>query len=204
MGNIKSKDYLFNSLKDDLLAEEISKPSLELKIELRDKVISQIKSQGFAIDENGGIKKPNLESKEYLRSFHTSACKSRYLANKTFIEKKEKKLLDFFANGDEVNVDSLQVKLQVVEQDTIGSDLFRYASLYWSVPVSNGFGRRVRFLLWDTSNHKLIGIFALGDPVFNLKCIESLIYGIITKNRHLKRENLLMRPVRFTLKHYQN
>jgi hypothetical protein len=48
------------------------------------------------------------------------------------------------------------------------SDLFRYASLLWSVPVSAGYGRRMRFLVFDDSNGKLIGLFALGDPVYNL------------------------------------
>ncbi len=42
------------------------------------------------------------------------------------------------------------------------------AALTWSVPVSQGYGRRMRFLVWDQSNAKLIGLIALADPVFNL------------------------------------
>jgi len=34
--------------------------------------------------------------------------------------------------------------------------------------VSRGYGRQ-RFLIWDQSNEKLIGLIALGDPVFNLR-----------------------------------
>ena len=48
-------------------------------------------------------------------------------------------------------------------------NLFRFASLLWSIPVSQGYGRRLRYLVRDRSNGKLIGIFALGDPVFNLR-----------------------------------
>jgi hypothetical protein len=40
--------------------------------------------------------------------------------------------------------------------------------LHWSIPVSAGYGRRLRFVIYDESNGKLIGIFGLGDPVFNL------------------------------------
>jgi hypothetical protein len=40
--------------------------------------------------------------------------------------------------------------------------------LTWSVPVSNGFGRRLRYLVWDKQNEKLLGIIAIGDPIFNL------------------------------------
>jgi hypothetical protein len=46
--------------------------------------------------------------------------------------------------------------------------LFRYAALHWSIPVSSGYGRRLRFLVVDEFNGKLIGIIGLGDPVFNL------------------------------------
>jgi Druantia protein DruA len=35
--------------------------------------------------------------------------------------------------------------------------------------VSRGYGRRMRFLIWDQSNEKLIGLIVLGDPVFNLR-----------------------------------
>jgi len=55
-----------------------------------------------------------------------------------------------------------------VESGSDACDLFRIASLTWSVPVSQGYGRRIRFLVWDESVHKVIGIIALGDPVFNL------------------------------------
>jgi hypothetical protein len=47
--------------------------------------------------------------------------------------------------------------------------LFRYASLHWSIPISNGYGRRLRFLLLDESNGKLMGILGLSDPIFSLR-----------------------------------
>ena len=53
--------------------------------------------------------------------------------------------------------------------------MFRLASLTWSVPVSNGFGRRLRYLVWDGHNDKLIGIIAIGDPVFNLSVRDTLV-----------------------------
>lgn len=43
------------------------------------------------------------------------------------------------------------------------------------MPVSNGFGRRLRYLVWDEYNGKLIGIIAIGDPVFNLSVRDNLI-----------------------------
>src|SRR5262249_30013567 len=55
-----------------------------------------------------------------------------------------------------------------VSRDIWESDLFRLASLTWAVPISNGFGRRLCYLVWEEHNDKLIGLIAIGDPVFNL------------------------------------
>jgi len=43
-------------------------------------------------------------------------------------------------------------------------DLFRLARLTWSLPYSKGFGRRLRFLVIDAYNEKLIGILCLQSP----------------------------------------
>jgi hypothetical protein len=65
--------------------------------------------------------------------------------------------------------------LERIKGDTWQSDLFRLASLTWAVPVSHGFGRRLRYLVWDQHNNKLIGLIAIGDPVFNLSVRDTLI-----------------------------
>lgn len=116
---------------------------------LKNKILNQIRSQGLLLDEDYSIIKPNLENKEAIRNFHKSACADKYNANSRFLAEKENELINFFADGTEIDVEALKPKLQVVESGTIESDLFRYATLLWSVPVSNGFGRRVRYLLWD-------------------------------------------------------
>jgi len=41
----------------------------------------------------------------------------------------------------------------------------------------------MRFLVMDRSNRKLIGIFALGDPVFNLKCRDEMIGWNVEERR---------------------
>ena len=61
--------------------------------------------------------------------------------------------------------------------------LFRFASLHWSVPVTTGYGRRTSFLVKDRSNDKLIGIFALRDPVIGLGPRDEAI-GWTTEQRY--------------------
>src|ERR1035437_3330987 len=55
-------------------------------------------------------------------------------------------LAEVFASGCDVVPASITPKLQLVKSDTWEGDLFRLASLTWSVPVSTGFGRGLRFL----------------------------------------------------------
>ena len=85
------------------------------------------------------------------------------------------KLNNYFADGSDVVVGKIDPELELIRSDTWQSDLFRMACLTWSVPVSQGYGRRLRFLVWDKSNDKLIGLIGLGDPVFNLRARDDLI-----------------------------
>jgi len=62
--------------------------------------------------------------------------------------------------------------------------LFRYAALHWAIPVSSGYGRRLRFLVIDEQNEKLIGLIGLGDPVFNLAVRDDWIGWDKEAHRH--------------------
>ncbi|MBL0901367.1 MAG: DUF4338 domain-containing protein, partial [Reyranella sp.] len=96
---------------------------------------------------------------------HTAQRNDRLALNKTFLAEKLPKLLKHFASGQDVDPAKISPVLQPISSSSWEGDLFRLASLTWSVPVSNGFGRRLRFLVWDENNGKLIGIIAIGDPV---------------------------------------
>ena len=65
-------------------------------------------------------------------------------------------MLKHFANGDEVRPELIEPRVVPVETETQAA-LFRFASLHWSVPVSQGYGRRTRFLVIDEGNGKLMG-----------------------------------------------
>jgi hypothetical protein len=63
---------------------------------------------------------------------------------------------------------NIRPRLVQVQSDSRDELLFRYACLHWSIPISSGYGRRVRFLVIDESNNKLIGVIGIGDPVYSL------------------------------------
>lgn len=122
-----------------------------------------------------GLLEISGSGKEVIRSLHSSQRSDRLAKNKQFIKERSADLFKHFATGREVDPSKISPVLQRVRSNTVESDLFRLAALTWSVPVSNGFGRRIRYLVWDKHNEKLIGLIAIGDPVFNLSVRDTLI-----------------------------
>jgi hypothetical protein len=91
----------------------------------------------------------------------------------------------FFARKAEVNPERIQLELELVDGEKL-SALFRSAMSFWSVPISAGYGRRIRFIVWDKTHYKVFGIFGLCDPVIGLKVRDDYIGW----NREQKEERL--------------
>jgi hypothetical protein len=136
------------------------------KTTIRRKVFSELLASGFQV-HNGVPELPSGEPKEVARMIHQRHRQLILMQNADFISRYEDLLINEFADGAEINLDKFQVSVQEVKSQD-DEKLFKYASLTWAVPVTQGYGRRTKFLVKDLSNNKLVGIFALGDPVFNL------------------------------------
>lgn len=141
---------------------------------LKRKIRAHLRKLGFHKSPDGALLPPS-PSKESVRALHLDQRKTGLKAQREFVRRAYAKLKHHFAEGNEVDPEMIVPALELIEAGTWQSDLFRLASLSWSVPVSPGFGRRLRYLVWDKSNNKLMGIIALGDPVFNLKARDDLI-----------------------------
>jgi hypothetical protein len=141
---------------------------------LKRKIRTHLRKLGFERTQGGALKPPS-SSKETVRALHQEQRKAILKEQRHFLTQALPVLAKHFANGDEINPAKVTPRLELIEAGTWQSELFRLASLTWSVPVSAGYGRRLRYLVWDDSNSKLIGIIALGDPVFNLKVRDELI-----------------------------
>ena len=114
-------------------------------------------------------------TKQKIRDLHSLQRLDVLNRQKCFVEEYGPELADNFASGSQVDPASIQPELVQVLPSSPESRLFRFACLLWSVPVSQGFGRRLRFLVRDKQNGCLIGLFALGDPVFNLSARDNWI-----------------------------
>lgn len=147
----------------------ISNNSLESeKMRLRNLILAELQSSGWIIS-NGNYSPPSINNKESIRKLHEAQRIERANQNKWIVEKYGSEFIQLFANGSEIKPQNFSPKLVQVKSNSKDSYLFRFATLLWSIPVSQGYGRRMRYLVFDESNDKLVGIFALGDPVFNLK-----------------------------------
>ncbi len=114
-------------------------------------------------------------TKQKIRNLHVAQRLDILERHRPFIETHGSDLVEHFASGSHIDPASIDPELVEVSPDSLESRLFRFASLLWSVPVSQGFGRRLRFLVKDRQNDCLIGLFALGDPVFNLSARDNWI-----------------------------
>lgn len=129
--------------------------------ELRQKIFDELQHLGFSFNKDGELTPPS--SKEAIRELHRPSREIELRKSQKWIEKKYPKYEHFFAHGTEIVPNQIKPKLvQVTERWQ--RDLFRLARYYWSIPYSFGFGRRLRYLILDNSNQKLIGIFGLQSP----------------------------------------
>ena len=134
---------------------------------LRRQVLASLKKQGYEV-HRGLVQIPSPADKSIIRGLHGMAAAHRVTAAKELFLRKEDRLISFIASGREIQPNHISPRLELVEPNTDNELLFRYASLHWSIPVSSGYGRRLRFLVFDDQNDKLIGLFGLGDPVYAL------------------------------------
>lgn len=156
---------------------------------LKRKLRRHLQSLGFKKTESG-LFQVEGNSKDVIRTLHGAQREERLQASQQFIRDKAPALLKYFASGKEIDPERISPVLEKVAAGTWQGDLFRLASLTWSVPVSNGFGRRIRYLVWDSHNGKLIGLIAIGDPVFNLAVRDNLI-GWDVHDRSARLVNLM-------------
>lgn len=156
---------------------------------LRRRVRDELKRSGF-VKEDGRLWPREELTKETIRELHRRQRVALLRRSRPFIEQWEDRIIGEFANGDEVDPRRIRPVVEQVTGDGYDAALFRFATLHWSVPVSVGYGRRTRFLVRDCSTERLIGVFALGDPVYNLRTRDDRI-GWNVEQRSARLYNVL-------------
>lgn len=156
---------------------------------LKRKLRRHLRAIGFYKSRNGELQ---IEGggKEIVRALHRVQREDRIKENKDVLVTRAPRLFHHFSSGKNIDPSKISPVIERISSGTQHGDLFRLASLTWSVPVSNGFGRRLRYLVWDENNGKLMGLIAIGDPVFNLAVRDRLI-GWSSKDRSARLVNIM-------------
>ena len=165
------------------------KQVLLLKKRIKWKLTRHLKCLGFKKCINGNLSPPS-DKKKIIRNLHSVQRKDLLIDEKVFLAKKYESLCTFFASGKDVIPQKISPRLELISSNSWQSDLFRLVGLTWSIPVSKGYGRRMRFLVWDDFNQKIMGIIALGDPVFNSRVRDEFI-GWSSKDREKRLVNCM-------------
>ena len=153
-------------------AAVIALPGQEAR--LKRKVRAHFKRLGFLKAADGTLLPPSVDKQSY-RDMHAHQRDSRIDASGVWIARHRDQLIQYFASGADLEVARIKPRIEVVRSGTWQANLFRFSSYYWRIPISEGYGRRLRFLVWDDHHKKLVGLFALGDAVFNLRARDDFV-----------------------------
>lgn len=142
---------------------------------LRATLLQLLCDQGFKFDENHLLQQRKY-GKEKIRRIHAISREERLSLERPFVQEWLPQLSKYLASGSDIDPARIDPYPVVVDSENKEmAALFRLACLWWSVPVSRGFGRRFRVLVFDASNGKLFGLLGMTDPVFNLRVRDALI-----------------------------
>lgn len=136
---------------------------------VRRRVLKSLVEQGFAYRDGRIVLSEAEETdKAYLRRLNRLAVQHRIDSSEKALSPMENQFLSVVARGKDLDPNRIAPELRLVKPDSFDSRLFRWIALHWSIPVSAGYGRRLRFLVWDKYHDKVVGILGLTDPVYAL------------------------------------
>lgn len=160
---------------------------------LRGLVVATLAELGFDLQDSG---QPDWTQaagvspeKAFLRSLHEPARRAELTLRQAWLRRRLPTYLAFFANGHDIQPDRIAPALIPVAERW-QEDLFRIGRLLWSLPYSKGYGRRLRFLILDSANDKLIGLLGLQSPPLSFPARDRLFDYPPGKKTHLVNQTM--------------
>lgn len=129
------------------------------KIAIKQQILQNLEDYGIQWDE--------AQNKIIAEDFREI---QRKLAERTNPQGQDykSKVQQHLAQPADINISQINPYLVTVDSSEKHHRLWAYATSHWSVPVTTGYGRRIRYFVFDQQNEKLIGIVGLCDPVIGL------------------------------------
>ncbi|WP_425003057.1 Druantia anti-phage system protein DruA [Mycolicibacterium sp. S3B2] len=148
----------------------------DARAELRASVLQHLRAQGFKVS-SAGVLGPVESDKNRIRDLHAESVSAQRARAHGSLHRHEDRFISRLARGLDVAPSKIRPKLVLIkDRRSFDGLLWRWCSLHWSIPVSSGYGRRLRFLVVDEAhNDAVMGLIGLGDPVFALRCRDAAI-----------------------------
>ncbi|WP_287950407.1 Druantia anti-phage system protein DruA [Acidiplasma sp.] len=159
------------------LDERLKLSSSQMKddylLSLQSEVKNNLLEIGFTISPEGKLILP--ENKDYYRKVQLESVNYILQKNRKFIEKYDEKYTErYIIDGKSLDVKNISPRLKLVENKE-DSNIFRWIKMHWSIPISAGYGRRLRYIVKNENDNSIMGIIGLDDPVYALKCRDTFI-----------------------------
>lgn len=144
----------------------VEQDSIESLAALRYRVIEELINSGFSIEDDRILSVP--QDKEFFRKVHANAVAFLREKKRKFIEQYDEMFLEkFIINGTDLDIHNIRPVLSKID-GKLDNSIFNWIKLHWSIPISAGYGRRLRYVVYDRGNSAIMGIIGLADPVFAL------------------------------------
>jgi hypothetical protein len=141
----------------------------------REGVIEHLRDYGVHfISEKDPLKVDDMRQLQAGLAKHTNMSGLKY----------ESSISEYLAVASDIEIMKVN-PVHVIVKTELHQRLWAYAKTKWSIPLTNGYGRRIRILVFDRQNDKLIGIVGLADPLIGLGARDEYIGW--TKEQKLKR-----------------
>lgn len=104
--------------------------------------------------------------KDYLRAMHVGAKQQTHQHDKAIALFERHK--HYFKSGAEIDPTKIDPVLQLASTTGLWAELFFVTRCMWSMPYNKGYGRRLRYVVYDRHHEAVIGIIGLQSPPADL------------------------------------
>lgn len=136
------------------------------KTNLKNKVISVLKKQGYRVNNDGFVLKD--DSREVKREAHTFAKAERMCKSEQFVLNNIDLVKKYLIDGKKLDIDKIDPEIIEVKERTDYETIFRWWNLvWWSLPYERAYGRQIRLVVWDKYHNAPIGLIGLQSPILS-------------------------------------
>ncbi|BEP62333.1 hypothetical protein GmRootV213_28870 [Variovorax sp. V213] len=114
------------------------------------------------------------QDKDYVRALHGQAKHMEPGVDARRVKRLFAKHRRSFRLGTDINPANIKPVLRLATDDNEWSEMFMVVRALWSMPYNKGYGRRLRFVVWDDHHGAVIGIIGLQSPPADLSCRDQL------------------------------